>query len=1022
MSYREAIDKHKLFRQFEKLADFEDVSKAEVQQLKGLVLDVATVVEEPMANIKLTFKQYTKHDLQHLLNIADHIHDFLPRQKKKKTVVQLNAIELTYLWLAILLHDVGMFVSEADEKQVILDSDSYATHCRHHRDRLDAADEAQKTGKTVKADAIRDAVFAEFIRQWHAERVHAFIGRHLKDSGGDSGKDKLRFRETDLSRDIGFLCESHNWSVRQSRDSRKLEQCILHMNANDGVGRTRVNLRYLACCLRLGDILDFDRTRTPLSAFHSIHFTESISVDEWNKHLSIKRVNVTQQRVEYIADCESPADYVAVHHFINWVDRELQDVVRIVRELPQELADRYQLDITPVADRHQVKMADPRFIAGGFKFQLDYDQIMKLLMDKSLYPDESMFLRELLQNALDACRYQRAHASEREKEGKPVSYIPRIQVWDGSGLPRNPANPDEGPRIEFRDNGVGMSLDQVENFFMRVGKSYYRSVGFQAERERLEEMGIQLDACSRFGIGFLSCFLGGDRIVVETFQYDSRPLRITIEGPSKYFVIEQIPEVNLAEFPAFSSPIDPEEDSPPNCSGTKITVYLRDDWRRNSKEHDGDMVFTTLDTYAVNQDFAIRVSRPEKEVREIAQRRWDCQMPSLRFRKDITGRRLETSIWKEFLAPSMFDLSNYHEQLRGRGAIWFLADHDGNPSIQCGKLSVRGNTIRESKFITAIREVIHHDHKDDLISAMEKVRDTKEAPEEILDAFNMDLREGDHFDQDKFESLASGDLNWAIETASSCSSSSAWNSWVSDSTEITKLQHGDLEELARSWKQNGCKSRTYKEVEIESQYQLALFGIESPGGFQSWDAAKGNARRHNWLGDTPLHVTVDTYGTFSPEPAASRLFVPDERGDAVRRAVTMAFLRHAKSLALKHSLSIQWLKWFECFISNSSFGSVLSPSQVREFSEELMSVPALPAPNGLWAVVAGSHSSFGKIVLKKDYYWGGYLDVKQPVGREHIEKAAKYVGVAPDQIDATVESLSDYLGWDITKGFEHIVQ
>ena len=75
MSYREAVEKHKLFRQFDKLADFEEVSKAEVQQLKGLVLDVAAVVEEPMANIQLTFKQYTKHDLQHLLNIADHIHD-----------------------------------------------------------------------------------------------------------------------------------------------------------------------------------------------------------------------------------------------------------------------------------------------------------------------------------------------------------------------------------------------------------------------------------------------------------------------------------------------------------------------------------------------------------------------------------------------------------------------------------------------------------------------------------------------------------------------------------------------------------------------------------------------------------------------------------------------------------------------------------------------------------------------------------------------------------------------------------
>ncbi|MEO1528731.1 MAG: hypothetical protein AAFX06_25200 [Planctomycetota bacterium] len=117
MSYREAIEKQKFFGQFDKLADFEEITKAEVQQLKGLVLDVADVVEPFMDRIQLTFKQYTKHDLNHLLNIADHIRDFLPRQKKKKTAIQLNAVELAYLWLAILLHDVGMFVCEAGEKQ-----------------------------------------------------------------------------------------------------------------------------------------------------------------------------------------------------------------------------------------------------------------------------------------------------------------------------------------------------------------------------------------------------------------------------------------------------------------------------------------------------------------------------------------------------------------------------------------------------------------------------------------------------------------------------------------------------------------------------------------------------------------------------------------------------------------------------------------------------------------------------------------------------------------------------------------
>ena len=83
MCYRDAIERNKLFGQFDKLAEFEEVTKAEVTLLKGLVLDIADMVEPFMDRIGLTFKHYTKHDLQHLLNIAEHIHDFLPHQKKR---------------------------------------------------------------------------------------------------------------------------------------------------------------------------------------------------------------------------------------------------------------------------------------------------------------------------------------------------------------------------------------------------------------------------------------------------------------------------------------------------------------------------------------------------------------------------------------------------------------------------------------------------------------------------------------------------------------------------------------------------------------------------------------------------------------------------------------------------------------------------------------------------------------------------------------------------------------------------
>ena len=90
--YKEAISSNRLFKEFDKLADFENVSKADIDQLKAMVLDVAEKIGPHLDWIKITFRQYTAHDIQHLLNIADHIFDFLPRGKGKKSHVPLNAI------------------------------------------------------------------------------------------------------------------------------------------------------------------------------------------------------------------------------------------------------------------------------------------------------------------------------------------------------------------------------------------------------------------------------------------------------------------------------------------------------------------------------------------------------------------------------------------------------------------------------------------------------------------------------------------------------------------------------------------------------------------------------------------------------------------------------------------------------------------------------------------------------------------------------------------------------------------
>ncbi len=74
--------------------------------------------------------------------------------------------------------------------------------------------------------------------------------------------------------------------------------------------------------------------------------------------------------------------------------------------------------------------------------------------------------------------------------------------------------------------------------------------------------------------------------------------------------------------------------------------------------------------------------------------------------------------------------------------------------------------------------------------------------------------------------------------------------------------------------------------------------------------------------------------------------------------------------------------------------------------------------DGVAASVFGElHSRFGHILFTRDIdRLGPYLDPRKPISRKHIEGAAKEARIAPEQIDPTVCSLSEHLGWDITKG------
>ena len=118
---------------------------------------------------------------------------------------------------------------------------------------------------------------------------------------------------------------------------------------------------------------------------------------------------------------------------------------------------------------------------------MDLKGIIRLLSD-NLYSSDKVFLRELLQNAVDAiAARKRADASCLEAK-ITVTY-------------RRKGN---GAELIFADNGIGLTKEEIHTFLSVIGQSSKR------------DDAVRDSYIGQFGIGLLSCFLVANEIKVIT--------------------------------------------------------------------------------------------------------------------------------------------------------------------------------------------------------------------------------------------------------------------------------------------------------------------------------------------------------------------------------------------------------------------------------------------------------------------------------------------------------------------------
>jgi len=494
-----------------------------------LSVNVSSMCDEAIDRMKAMYSyapQYTLHDECHLLRTTELMGLVLGDVSQN-----LNNIELSLLILSAFFHDQGMVMS-ADEFHKLehdggfqLFQDNWRVDHPNYRETAtqiysSTCSEKRKAELASQIAELDAAMFTDYIRETHGVRVAEFIRSTY------SHDKRLEIQAMNIAPFLAILCESHTLPFEALTP-----QAGFHYD--EQIGTYTINLPFLAAVLRLADILDFDRDRTPEALLKSIHFTSPVSLHEWEKHRSVEGWQISPALIRFTIRCKHPAYEAAARQYMDWVDGEIAAAIEICRMQPRDIKG-HELNLPSHVDRSRIQPLDDAYKFHNLEFNLSRDEIVRLLMTDKLYGNEHLCIRELLQNSLDAIRYRKALFSES-----------KIQWDDGSVAFRHYINDDGYEVLECTDNGSGMDEYIIKNFFVRVGRSFYRSPYFERERNRLKASGNDFDPCSKFGIGFMSCFMLGDRITIETrrdYGYGrelGQPIVAEIHGLSGLLVVRK---------------------------------------------------------------------------------------------------------------------------------------------------------------------------------------------------------------------------------------------------------------------------------------------------------------------------------------------------------------------------------------------------------------------------------------------------------------------------------------------------
>ena len=473
---------------------------------------------EVLKNVVVNYPHFSMHDVTHAEAVVTKIEMLLGER--------VNKLSPTDTWLILhtaYAHDLGMVLKWEEIEKIWNSRDflQFLQFCSTSNDSelkeaaiviqnmLSNNHDKIRNVSPLKISRLVKLINAAYFRKNHSQISRKYI-ELLKDGFGiDLGHSGLI--QARIIKILGKICELH---TTDSDEVFKLDY------QTDGFGADYAHPRFVAILLRLGDLLDADNGRFSPSAIISIGNLPKSSVPHRDKHEATEHLLVTPTDIEFRSNCSTREAYLETRNFISWLEMEIDFLKRNWDLIAPIDIGGY----VPRFDKKEVLYMGVPDIEGvtGLKFEISQSKAFQIIEGSNIYSDRFVFIREVIQNAMDASKiqmwkdllggnYSAWIKNEVTSQIQPFEIVE--EIYKNYVIQVNLSTLEDGKTLlEVIDRGTGISVNTFKRM-CNVGASISGDVELN---EFVDTMPRWLRPTAGFGVGLQSIFLMADEFEIET--------------------------------------------------------------------------------------------------------------------------------------------------------------------------------------------------------------------------------------------------------------------------------------------------------------------------------------------------------------------------------------------------------------------------------------------------------------------------------------------------------------------------